>query len=105
LALQFDAAAQRVSPEDIKSIQREEVAPWLIALPALFDTKVRKYCEIRVVRMCRTGNLLCCWDDYYCTVGKPKRVLVLTCCVVRDAGNLPAGHPVEESFHQVRINL
>jgi hypothetical protein len=42
LALQFDAAAQRVSPEDIKSIQREEVAPWLIALPVLFDKKVRK---------------------------------------------------------------
>jgi hypothetical protein len=46
LALQFDATAQRVSPEDIKSIQREEVAPWLIALPALFDTTVRRCCEL-----------------------------------------------------------
>jgi hypothetical protein len=41
LALKFEEDKMKVGSEDIKTIQRSEVAPWLMALPRLFDCKVR----------------------------------------------------------------
>lgn len=41
LALRYDEGSLRVSVEDMKSIQRKDIAPWLMAVPTLFDSKVR----------------------------------------------------------------
>ena len=40
LALRFDETAMRIVSDDIKSVQRKDIAPWIMALPMLFDPKV-----------------------------------------------------------------
>ena len=40
LTLQFDPHARLIGSENIQTITKRELVPWMVGLPQLFDTKV-----------------------------------------------------------------